>query len=196
MKSIFRIAVVAIGGLCLICSSCSKIDWLGGEKGYVSINGEKVASITNGYESDMENIGLGKGYWHLCTKSQKKGEINYDGLVATLRSDKDMKTGKLYPFSIMIVNIPGFDGVYIDGLNPTDDGSYYYRGYKKYLMTEGDEPQYIDYTVTVNQFSTNSSYSKLKADITIVTDSGLNIRLVFSGKTPNDGIEYALNAPL
>ena len=176
--------------LALSFFSCTKELGLSrGEKGYISVNGEKVTSISKGYEADMSGIGFGKGNWYLFETSQTKGNINYDDAVVMISAATDPETGKLYPSSIFIERIPGHDGIFIDGPKRADDGSYSYREYK--YVAEGQAPSYVDHTITVDRFSTNAACTNLHADITIVSD--ITVRLVFSGSTPNDGMTYMMD---
>lgn len=179
-KLLFVLAVLSL-------AACHKDGLEFGEKGFVSVNGEKVVRLEHGYEADMSGIGMGKGCWHIFEKRQEKGDLNYEQYVVRLRSAVDPDSGKPYPFSIFIHEIPGCEGIYIDGLDRSEDGRYQYREYK--YVPEGEAPRYVDYTVTVDQFSYNASYTNLKADITIVSDIA-TVRIVYSGSTPNDGMEY------
>ena len=160
-----------------------------GENGYLVVDGEKVMSLNYGYEADMDRIAYGKGNWYLFNKSQTPGEINYEDVVVKLRASVDPKTGKAYPDIIFVRNIPGHDGIYIDGLTEDKDGIHKFREYK--YAGEGVSPTYVDYTIKVNRFSFNSSYTSLHADITITSD--FEVRIVYSGKTPNDEMEYLLD---
>ena len=174
--------------------SCNKNDLnvdLGlapGETGYLSVDGEKVTSINYGYEADMSNIGFEKGYWHFFESRQRIGDVNLNDMAVSLRAVIDPETGEQRLFSISIKNIPGHDGIYIDGMTRNDDGSYHYRGR---FVEEGEAPTYVDYTIRVNKFSFNDSYTSLQADITISSD--FEVRVVYSGETPNDGMHYMMN---
>ena len=156
--------------LLAIVSACK--DSLGkDEKGFVSVNGEKVISIHSGSEADMEGIGLGKAYWNLFLN----GQSNSEEAIATLRATIDPESGKLLPVSIFIRNIPGHENINIDGLKCTPDGRCSYQ----------------DYVITVTRFSTNETFTSLDADISIASHSEL--RIVYSGETPNDGVTYRLD---
>lgn len=174
----------------LSLAACHKDGLEFGEKGFVSVNGEKVIRLEHGYEADMSGIGMGKGNWNLFEKSQKKGDLNYEQYVVSLRSDVDPDNGKPYPFTIFVHDLPGCEGIYIDGLTRSGDGHYQYREHK--YVPEGEVPRHVDYTVTVDKFSYNASYTSLKADITIVSDAA-TVRIVYSGSTPNDGMGYFMN---
>lgn len=182
-KLLFVLAVLSL-------ASCHK-DGLGfGEKGFVSVNGEKVIHLNYGYEADMTGIGLGKGCWYIFEESQKKGKLDYEQSVVNLHSGIDPDTGEPYPFSLFVKDLPGSEAIFIDGLERSEDGRYQYRE-RKYVA-EGESPRNVDYTVTVDQFSYSSSYTRLKVDITIVSDAA-TVRIVYSGSTPNDGMKYYVN---
>lgn len=182
-KFLFILAVLSL-------AACHK-DGLGfGEKGFVSVNGEKVIQLDYGYEADMSSIGMGKGCWHIFEKSQKRGDLDYEQYVVRLRSGVDPDSGDPYPFSIFVRDFPGCEAIYIDGLKRSEDGRYQYRERK--FVAEGEAPRNVDYTVTVDQFSYNAFYTNLKVDITIVSDAA-TVRIVYSGSTPNDGMEYYVN---
>lgn len=170
---------------------CSKEELGLFEKGFISVNGERVVKINCGYELNMDSIGMGKANWQLFDQSQKKGEPNYDHLHARLSGSTDSKTNKPFPFSVFISNIPGYPNIYIDGLSPTENGNYFLR---VPIEAHPDGPVYAEYYVTVNTFSYNTSCTRLKADILIKSDRfDYEVRLVYSGNTPNDGVDYMMN---
>lgn len=165
MKKFFYIVM-----LFAIVSACK--DNLGkDEKGFVSVDGEKVISIHSGSEADMEGIGLGKACWNLFLN----GQSNSEEAIATLRATLDPENGKLLPVSIFIRHIPDHENINIDGLECTSDGRCSYQ----------------DYEITVNRFSANETFTSLDVDISIASDSEL--RIVYSGETPNDGVTYRLD---
>ena len=49
----------------LSLAACRKDGLEFGEKGFVSVNGEKVIRLAHGYEADLSGIGMGKGNWNL-----------------------------------------------------------------------------------------------------------------------------------
>lgn len=175
----------------IMLTACSK-DELGlFENGFISVNGVKVQEINYGYEANMETIGSGKANWKLFDQSQKKGDLDYDHYHAYLRAATDPTTFKPYPFTVFITNIPGYKNIYIDGLYPTENGDYFLR---VPIDATPDGPVYAEYYVTVNKFSYNSSCTNLKADIVIKSDQfDYEVRLVYSGSTPNDGVDYYLD---
>jgi hypothetical protein len=173
-----------------LLAACHKDGLEFGEKGFVSVNGEKVIQLDYGYEADMSSIGMGKGCWHIFEKGQKKGHLDYEQYKVRLRSGVDPDSGEPYPFSVFVEGIPGCENIYIDGLKRSDDGRFRYREHK--YVPEGEAPRHVDYTVHVDQFSYSASFTSLNVDITIVSDAA-TVRIVYSGSTPNDGMEYYMH---
>ena len=176
--------------LSLLLTSCTKDGGPGlFERGYVSVNGEKVIRINHGYEADMSSIGLGKDYWFLFEEPQETGNIDYGKIRVRLRGSRD-QAGAYYPFTLFVTGIPSCSDIYIDGMQKGDDGKYHYN--YRVWDSETETLKGTDYTISVKSFSTNSSCTRLSADITVESD-GCSIRVVYSGATPNDGMEYYMD---
>lgn len=188
MKKVFSIITAT---LTLLMTSCGKDGGLGlFEKGYVSVNGEKVLQINYGYEADMSTIGLGKEYWLLFEEPQEKGNIDFEELRVRLRGARNQDDGTYYPFTLFITGVPSCNNIYIDGMEKGEDGKYHYT--HNSWDSETETLKGTEYTISVRRFSTNSSCSRLSADITVESPDG-TVRVVYSGSTPNDGMEYYMD---
>ena len=160
--------------------------------GFVSVNGEQMVSLGYCYEADMQSIGLGRA-WRLFEKEQKEGALNYEqGLIYLKGNEDDMGA---YPFTVFVTHVPGCEGIYLDGIQRAEDGSLLFKQLA-HIVKEGEEPEYITYTVSVETFTftLNDDGAQLDVDITITSDaSDVVVRIVFSGPTPNDGMEYMMD---
>ncbi len=150
--------------------------------GYLSIDGETVLNLDYGYHANKEAIGLGKACWTLYEKQTDKSQ---ERPIVCIQATDSGNGGSLTPASIVIWNLTGYSTLYLDEINKVSDNRYT-------CQVRKDETEFTEYTITVDALSSNSSYTYLTADISF-TSRAETIRIHFSGPTPDDGKEYALD---
>jgi len=160
--------------------------------GFVSVNGEQMVSLGYCYEADMQAIGMGRA-WRLFEKEQEVGALDDEQGLIYLRGDEDDMGA--FPFIVFVTHVPGCEDIYLDGIQRADGGGLLFRQLA-HIVKEGEEPEYITYTVSVETFAftMNDDGAQLDVDITIASDaSNVVVRIVYSGPAPNDGMEYVMD---
>ena len=161
LNTLLALPLVAAVSLAIL-SGCVSTKAAG--SGSVYKNGAQVASIASGEQADKSGAGLGKANWNLFGSDKE--------LLVSIGASYDNATDSYYLSFISLRNIPGIQIITIDGPVSQGQGTY----------------SYSDYSIKLNDFSFAPDFSSLEADITIVSDA--EIRICYSGPTPNDGKVY------
>ena len=176
----------------LIFLSCSKINGLGpGETGFVSVDGEKKISLNYGYEADKSKIAMRRSNWTLFQKQQQPGSIDLKQYIVYLQAASNPVTGESYPCTLFVLDVPGCEDIYLDGIQYEEGKGYYYKELA-HPVREGEEPEWNLIPVTFKRLSFPDSCEHLQADITVEI-YGKKVRIVFDGATPNDGKDYMMH---
>lgn len=185
-----RIIIVLAAVLAL--AGCSKGDMYLGGSGYVKVDGVKKLSLKYAYGSNRKQ-GT-RDFWYIFEEKQEVGALNYEKYNVFMNHVVD-EEGVERPGALTVNGVPGCENIYLDGIERDEEGYYYKK--LAHFIKEGEEPEYITYRVKIDKFKFDRYYSfgtlqtNLKADITITSDAfDYAVRIVYSGPTTDDGMEY------
>lgn len=169
----------------IVFCACGKESMHFSAKGFIGIDENTAIYLTSGYEADMEAIAFGKNNWHLFSKEQKTGEIEINDCSVYISS---------YPVGtrinqLCLYDVPDYGFLWVS-FEDNGSGNYSVSG------THSDRPAaetvtQVSGTATVNRFHFNSSATYLDLDVVLHLDK--EVRIVFKGVTPNDGIAWAMD---
>ncbi|MBO4634233.1 MAG: hypothetical protein J5669_02540 [Bacteroidales bacterium] len=186
MLRVFRLVLICLS---LFAVSCAKNQ--PGEAaaenaesvGYISVDGTRVVELKCGFEADMSPMLMGKNNWNLFAEPQEAGSVDMNKCKVGIQASPGN---------------PSLRHVWIYGVSPYKQ---LYLELTSVSSTEYDVkdefPQSSDSgklgTAKVDTFVINTSATQLDLDIVLSLDK--EIRIVFHGPTPNDGLNWIFDDP-